>query len=766
MGVLVVVLHNPGWDIARAVLLAGSLGERGAADHGHGGAGTVVDQVRSRGDAGVTVVGVQRVVVDVADLAGGTGGAAFLAVVVGAETLLTVVVRLGLSLLIFGVLGEVKALDGGSALVADAADDVCDGIGLVAEVTVRDIRDAQASKGLVILAKVQQVLLQLGAHMIYRWFLTDLLARRLLLHSTLRTLHALGIGGLLGDVFVTLLDDLSNIGGTANGAHNVLHVVALAIDQAAQVQNHTLGLVTLATEGRVSVLQGSDLLLVALALALKLLGNLLLEDEGLESIVALLLSARQTESKTGDIILLLINEASEATVLALVVLNLDLELGGLLGELLSKGLELEELLLPGLELLDKEVVALGNLAELGVHSALEVDEVLPSLHGVAGVLVALTHDLVEVTHRDLGHKGLLDRATEDGLHAGVAAQLLADVVHHTHNSVLVPPVGVLDTLNLATHDDNLTSGDQLASSVGRAEVSGNTRGGDIAVERLSKAVNELGALTLVENVGWAGGQNEVAVQIDDQRIGGGVEESAALGGDTQNVRAGLLNKLLDVTGVDDGDVETAPLVDANAVTDCLRGHGQHRWVVADKNDTASRRDGGFDDTDDVGDRQTVEQRPHGEVLESGRGGWELIAERVVLHIDANQVIQARSREAQNARNLLGVEQVGGLVPVNPHTTQVVAQQVVERVPGQETQAVGDPVSLVGVVVKVGFGLLAQLTDGLGTLLISTGPDAQRDTVKSVRRVLLQDKGMMTTVRLALSCADFDIVRETGLSRQD
>jgi len=762
MGVFIVVLHNAGWDVTRAVLLAGSLGECGAADHGHGGAGTVVDQVGGRRDAGVTVVGVERVVVDVADLAGGAGGAAFLAVVVGAETLLTLV-RLGLSLVVFGVLGEVEALDGGSALVADAADDVCDSIGLVAEVTVRDIRDAQASKGLVILAKVQQVLLQLGAHMIYRWFLTDLLARRLLLHSTLRTLHALGIDGLLGDVFVTLLDDLSNIGGAADGAHDVLHVVALAVDQAAQVQDHTLGLVTLATEGRVSVLQGSDLLLVALALTLELLGNLLLEDESLESIVALLLSAGQTESETSDIILLLVNETSEATVLALVVLNLDLELGGLLGELLSKGLELEELLLPGLELLDKEVVALGNLAELGVHSSLEVDEVLPSLHSVAGVLVALTDDLVEVTHGDLGHQGLLDGAAEDGLHTGVAAQLLADVVHHTHDRILVPPVGVLNTLNLTTHDNDLTSGDQLTSSVGRAEVSGDARGGDIAVEGLSQAVNELGALALVQDVGRAGGQNEVAVQIHDQSIGGGVEESAALGGDTQNVRAGLLDKLLDVTGVNDRNVETAPLVDANAVTDRLRGHGQHGRVVADENDTTSRRDGGFDDTDNVGDRQTVEQRPHGEVLESSRGGWELVAEGVILHIDANQVIQARSREAQNAGNLLGVEQVGGLVPVNPHTPEVVTQQVVQGVPGEETQAVRNPVSLVGVVVKVGFGLLAQLADGLRTLLISTGPDAQRDTVESVRRVLLQDEGVMTTVRLALSCADLDIVRETSLS---
>jgi hypothetical protein len=36
-------------------------------------------------------------------------------------------------------------------------------------------------------------------------------------------------------------------------------------------------------------------------------------------------------------------------------------------------------LFPAFELLDEEVVSLGNLSKLGIHATLEVDEILPSL---------------------------------------------------------------------------------------------------------------------------------------------------------------------------------------------------------------------------------------------------------------------------------------------------------------------------------------------------------------------------------------------------
>ena len=45
------------------------------------------------------------------------------------------------SLLIFGVVSELQAFDGSGALVGDVADDIGDGVGFVAEVTVSDVGD-------------------------------------------------------------------------------------------------------------------------------------------------------------------------------------------------------------------------------------------------------------------------------------------------------------------------------------------------------------------------------------------------------------------------------------------------------------------------------------------------------------------------------------------------------------------------------------------------------------------------------------------------
>ena len=117
----------------------------------------------------------------------------------------------------------------------------------------------------------------------------------------------------------------------------------LATDQAAEVKDNTLSFVTLTKDGQVGVLKGRQFLLVALPLTLKLFSNLLLEDKCLESIVTLLLGARKTGGKTSCIILLLVDEASKTSILTLVILNLDLEILSFFGELLSKGLEFEEL---------------------------------------------------------------------------------------------------------------------------------------------------------------------------------------------------------------------------------------------------------------------------------------------------------------------------------------------------------------------------------------------------------------------------------------
>lgn len=131
--------------------------------------------------------------------------------------------------------------------------------------------------------------------------------------------------------------------GSGERLHQVLHVVALAADQATQMENDAASLITLPDNGDVGVLQRRQLLLVPLPLALKLLSNLLLKHKSLERIITLLLSAGKTDRHARSIVLLLIKHTSKAAVLTLVVLDLDLEVLGLLGKLLGEGLELEEL---------------------------------------------------------------------------------------------------------------------------------------------------------------------------------------------------------------------------------------------------------------------------------------------------------------------------------------------------------------------------------------------------------------------------------------
>lgn len=578
--------------------------------------------------------------------------------------------------------------------------------------------------------------------------------------------QAVGLALLFLSLIITLLDLLGQIIWLGERLDEMLHVVALTTNEAAKVQDNPASLVTLSEDGDVGVLELRQLLLVALALTLKLLSNLLLEDKSLESVVTLLLSASKTDRQAGVVVLLLVNEAGKTAVLPLVGLNLDLEILGLLGELLSKGLELEELLLPALKLLHQVVVALGDLVELGVHATLEVDEVLPRLESISRVLVPLTDNLVEMTHRNLGHEGLLDRAAKHSLEASVATKLLADMVHDSHDCILVPPLRVLDRLNLAAHDNDLAGRDKLATTIGRSKVLGNAGRSDVAVQSLGESGNELVALTGSQGSGWAGSQNKVAIKINNQGISGRREERAALNSDTKDVGARLLNKLLGMAGVNNGNVETAPLVNSNTVSNSLGSHGEHGRVVADKDDSASGRDGSLNDTNDVGNRQTVEQGPHGEVLEPCGRRRELVAESIVLHVDAHKIVEAGSWEAQDARDLLGMEQVGGLVPVNPHASQIISQEVVERITRQERQAVGDPVRLIRVVVVVALGPLAKVADGLGSLLIGSRPHSQADSVECVRRILLKNEGVMNAVRLASACANLDIVREAGLLNKE
>jgi hypothetical protein len=110
------------------------------------------------------------------------------------------------------------------------------------------------------------------------------------------------------------------------------------------MENNALSFIPLSDDGDIGVLEGRKLLLVSLPLTLKLLGNFLLKDKSLESIVTLFLSSGETCSEASCVILLLINETSETSVFTLVILNLNLEILCLFGKLLSESLEFEELL--------------------------------------------------------------------------------------------------------------------------------------------------------------------------------------------------------------------------------------------------------------------------------------------------------------------------------------------------------------------------------------------------------------------------------------
>ena len=109
-----------------------------------------------------------------------------------------------------------------------------------------------------------------------------------------------------------------------------------------------------------------------------------------------------------------------------------------------------------------------------------------------------------------------------------------------------------------------------------------------------------------------------------------------------------------------------------------------------------------------------------------------------------------------------MEEVSSLVPVDPHPTQVVTKKIVQRVARQETQAVRDPVGLARGVKVVRLSALAEVTNGLRALVISARPDAKGDAIQRVRRVLLENKGMVDTVRLGSPGADFDIMRKACL----
>lgn len=250
---------------------------------------------------------------------------------------------------VFRVVGQLEAFDRCGALVADVADDVGDGVGLVAEVAVGDVGDREAGAGFGAGEGGEEA----GFH-----FWSDFLVcgrgrggavgavclvdGRKAFSASCRAFEG-RVFEIFGEVFVALANVGVELGGLVEGAHNVLHVVSLAVDEGAEVEDDALGFVALTDNGDVGVLEGGELLLVALALALELFGNLLLEDQSFQGVVALLFRTGETHREAGSVVFLLLDERRQAAVFAFVVFDLDFEVLGLFGELFGERLEFEEL---------------------------------------------------------------------------------------------------------------------------------------------------------------------------------------------------------------------------------------------------------------------------------------------------------------------------------------------------------------------------------------------------------------------------------------
>lgn len=109
-----------------------------------------------------------------------------------------------------------------------------------------------------------------------------------------------------------------------------------------------------------------------------------------------------------------------------------------------------------------------------------------------------------------------------------------------------------------------------------------------------------------------------------------------------------------------------------------------------------------------------------------------------------------------------MKEIGCLVPVDPHAAKIVAQKVVKRVARQETQTVGNPVSLARGIKVIRFCAPTEIPDGLCTLVVGTRPDTKSNAVQCVGRVLLKNKRVVHAVRLAAASADLNIMGEARL----
>ena len=97
--------------------------------------------------------------------------------------------------------------------------------------------------------------------------------------------------------------------------------------------------------------------------------------------------------------------------------------------------------------------------------------------------------------------------------------------------------------------------------------------------------DEFGALAGRQRRGWGGGQDKIPIQVHDQGIRWRGEGGSRFGRGSQDVRTGFLDQFAGQSCVHDGDVETAPFVDPDTVSEGFGSGGEHGGMVADEDDS-------------------------------------------------------------------------------------------------------------------------------------------------------------------------------------
>src|ERR1700742_3521980 len=121
----------------------------------------------------------------------------------------------------------------------------------------------------------------------------------------------------------------------------------------------------------------------------------------------------------------------------------------------------------------------------------------------------------------------------------------------------------------------------------------DTRWRNFSIESLAETIDHLCSLASCE-CGWrARGEDKVAIKINNQSICRSSEKSTAFSSNTKNIWARLLNEFLDMSRVNDWNIESTPFINTNTESNSLCSNCEHCWVVTDENNSPGWGDSGF-----------------------------------------------------------------------------------------------------------------------------------------------------------------------------